>query len=75
MKGNFSRFEQSLDILENIGTSNIRNLISRGDELAVLTEGDDFNQRFLMERAGGAMEAQDLDHHSDIEMDVPVYKN
>jgi hypothetical protein len=74
MRGNFSRFQRTLDKLENISTSNIRNLINRGDELAVNTEGDDFNSRFLMERAGATGQQDDdmLDHHSDVEDPMSV---
>jgi hypothetical protein len=67
MRGNFSRFQRTLDKLENISTSNIRNLINRGDELAV-------NSRFLMERAGATGQQDDdmLDHHSDVEDPMSV---
>lgn len=69
MKGNFKKFDNILEKLENIGTTTIRNLINSGDELIMQTEEDDFNSRFLAERSGTAQIIDDLnmDPHSDVE--------
>ena len=66
MKGNFSRFFKNVDKLDNISTSNIRNIIQREEQLLTTTKEDDFNQRFKMEMAGdGAIdsEEEELDQH------------
>lgn len=43
MKGNFPKYQRELDKLDNISTSNIRNLLSREEEMLVRTKEDDFN--------------------------------
>ena len=43
MKGNFSRLQRTLDKLDNISTSNIKNILSREQEELTKTAEVDFN--------------------------------
>lgn len=67
MKGNFNKYQRLVDKIDNITSSNIRNLLNREQEILMDTEADDFNKRFKMETVGVSLDIDD-EHHSDIEM-------
>lgn len=54
LRGNFGRFERTLEKLDHIKTSNIRNLLNREEMELMQTEEMDFNERFRNDAAGSS---------------------
>lgn len=54
MRGNFSRFDRSLEKLEANKTTNIRQLLNQEEMLLMQTEEMDFNERFRTEAASSS---------------------
>ena len=54
MRGNFSRFQRTIDKLDAIKTTNIRTILNQEEMLLMQTEEMDFNERFRTEAAGSS---------------------
>ena len=52
LNGNFSRLDRTLDKLDHLKTTNVRNFLTQEERDLLQTEEDDFNDRFRNEAAG-----------------------